>query len=842
MDGAGPTAVTAQNGAQVNNGPTTALIRSCTANGIGYTGSGWVASSYLLYAGNSTVEACTANGAQVGIYGWEAQLTATGNDLNVEKIGSYGYGILAVDPPSAPPQPFDGTMGIGGGASAKAALPLLIENNTVLFSGPDNTDTIGIEADAGYGASDLALTITGNTVSGFDYGVAVLQGASTPSVFTSAAVNGNTIAGNTTAGLYTGLTYLTVDATCNWWGDVAGPDVAGNPSPGDAVMGDALWYPWLDGDIGGAPACTGMPSVVTADPPAGVEITPCDPCLTIPVNYTNATGETVRGVSVTFELSGELELCGAGIVPTYGTGSWADGFSAGSEVTDQILDLGGGVYTVDRAILGAACGSTASGTLFTVDVTNAASVTGDATGSITVTAVTVRDCANVPLSGLPGGGADVEIDQTAPDPVTDLAASQVKAGNDGDGTTKIQLTWTPPADPDAVNIHIWRKGFGFYPEYDDLGGSVPAATTDPSGDGWTPVATVPATDTSYPDEPPTRDFWYYVAVADDGCNASGVTAPTDGTLNYHLGDVAGAVPGDNKVLTADISALGSGYGTVDGDPYYVADLDVGPTTDYSVDALPTTDNQIQFEDLMMFAINYAQVGKGAPAPTPAAFNEVTLKVLEADEQLSVEIHLAADGSLQGVSVPLRWNAAAVRPVGFDPGGLVAAQNRNGLVLSPMAGTVDAALLGAGEAGLSGEGLLAVVRFRRVGDGEPGIAPGEIIARDARNQEQVISGTVVSGAADALPRRTVLEAAYPNPFNPRTMLRFSLAQPGRVRLAVYSLSGRHVATLVDEEMAAGAHEVPWTGLDAAGVPVSSGTYLVRMVAPEVVQSQRVTLLK
>jgi hypothetical protein len=238
------------------------------------------------------------------------------------------------------------------------------------------------------------------------------------------------------------------------------------------------------------------------------------------------------------------------------------------------------------------------------------------------------------------------------------------------------------------------------------------------------------------------------------------------------------------------------------------------------------------------------VSKDVVAPKPAAFNAITLEVKQPTEKrVSVEVHMDGDGSLQGVHVPLRWNSKALRPVGMDEGTLLARQNRLSFVASAAPGEVDAAVFGTDGVGISGSGLLAVLDFEVIGQGEFGIAPGEIIARDAENLERAISGDISSGPpAERLPAATMLHPNYPNPFNPKTTISFTLSKPGAVRLSIYSLDGRLVSTLVNEEMVAGPHAMQWTGLDQNGSTVSSGTYLVRLVAPDKVQSQRITLIK
>ena len=67
---------------------------------------------------------------------------------------------------------------------------------------------------------------------------------------------------------------------------------------------------------------------------------------------------------------------------------------------------------------------------------------------------------------------------------------------------------------------------------------------------------------------------------------------------------------------------------------------------------------------------------------------------------------------------------------------------------------------------------------------------------------------------------------PNPFNPVTTIRFSLAEKGHVRVAVYDVDGRQVRVLVDEEREAGPHSLTWDGKNDAGQGLASGVYFVR----------------
>lgn len=76
---------------------------------------------------------------------------------------------------------------------------------------------------------------------------------------------------------------------------------------------------------------------------------------------------------------------------------------------------------------------------------------------------------------------------------------------------------------------------------------------------------------------------------------------------------------------------------------------------------------------------------------------------------------------------------------------------------------------------------------------------------------------------ALPLSIRLAPNHPNPFPGSTMLSFSLAKGEHVRLSVYDSQGRHIRTLVDGELNAGTHAVPWDGRDDGGRHVASGIY-------------------
>jgi len=89
----------------------------------------------------------------------------------------------------------------------------------------------------------------------------------------------------------------------------------------------------------------------------------------------------------------------------------------------------------------------------------------------------------------------------------------------------------------------------------------------------------------------------------------------------------------------------------------------------------------------------------------------------------------------------------------------------------------------------------------------------------------------------IPARLCLYPTYPNPFNPTTQIRFDLPQTQRVTLRIYNALGQEVATVVDENRAAGSYAVLWDGTNA-----STGLYFCRLEAGRFVQTRKMLLIK
>jgi hypothetical protein len=79
--------------------------------------------------------------------------------------------------------------------------------------------------------------------------------------------------------------------------------------------------------------------------------------------------------------------------------------------------------------------------------------------------------------------------------------------------------------------------------------------------------------------------------------------------------------------------------------------------------------------------------------------------------------------------------------------------------------------------------------------------------------------------------------YPNPFNPTTNISYSLKATGNVRLSVFDLLGREVATVVNGVQSVGEHQVSFNAAN-----LGSGIYFYRLQAGNTVMTKKMMLLK
>ncbi|MDP8229154.1 MAG: T9SS type A sorting domain-containing protein, partial [Candidatus Electryoneaceae bacterium] len=102
---------------------------------------------------------------------------------------------------------------------------------------------------------------------------------------------------------------------------------------------------------------------------------------------------------------------------------------------------------------------------------------------------------------------------------------------------------------------------------------------------------------------------------------------------------------------------------------------------------------------------------------------------------------------------------------------------------------------------------------------------------------VVDPNAVGETGHHLPDQVTLYPPVPNPFNSQATVRYALPTAGQVRLQVYDINGRSVATLVNRHLVAGEHSTVINGAD-----MTSGIYIVRMVAHGETCTRKILLVK
>jgi hypothetical protein len=104
-------------------------------------------------------------------------------------------------------------------------------------------------------------------------------------------------------------------------------------------------------------------------------------------------------------------------------------------------------------------------------------------------------------------------------------------------------------------------------------------------------------------------------------------------------------------------------------------------------------------------------------------------------------------------------------------------------------------------------------------------------------------TLTVGGGASGPRSVRLYASQPNPFRPKTTVRYDLFTASSVRLSVFDVTGRRVRRLVDAaSQLPGAYSVTWDGTDDRGQTLPGGMYFYRVETDRQTQTSRVARLE
>jgi len=118
-----------------------------------------------------------------------------------------------------------------------------------------------------------------------------------------------------------------------------------------------------------------------------------------------------------------------------------------------------------------------------------------------------------------------------------------------------------------------------------------------------------------------------------------------------------------------------------------------------------------------------------------------------------------------------------------------------------------------------------------------LGTGDITEYDSPTKITSVMSTAIAPDRSGLPSAYKLNQNYPNPFNPTTQITYQLKKAVTVHLSVYDITGRRVATLVDQRQSAGPHMVTFNAMHLA-----SGIYFYRLQAGNFSNTRKMILLK
>ncbi len=448
---------------------------------------------------------------------------------------------------------------------------------------------------------------------------------------------------------------------------------------------------------------------------AGLCINPARACVSLPFVFTRGESTGLRAVSVTFQLeAAKLVRCGATAAASIHPGDWAAAFP---NLAFEVIDNGGGSYTVDQVVLGQPCGIEGGGTLFTMDL---AAAGPDGAGTVSVTSVTARDCGNAPVGVLAGAPASILISSTpivvlpASLPAATIGAAYSQTFATTSGTLPITFAKTAGALPAGLaltqagllaGVPAQTGTFAFTVTATDAGGCTGAractlAVSCPA------IAIAPAllpdgaVDTEY-----AQTF-----------TASAGLAPVAFTVS------AGSLPAG---LTLSAGGLLSGTPTTSGTSVFtihVADsAGCAAENSYTLDIFATP-------PLSSVAANTAGLAISSANPCVSVPFEFTRG--ESALALGVSVTFQIDAAMLSLCTPLQPTSSV------HLGPWFAGYTNAGVQVVDLGGgayTVDAVLLGS-PCGITGSGAPFIVDLRSVaGDGLGAITVTRVHVRDCGNQ-------------------------------------------------------------------------------------------------------------
>ncbi|MBT3601503.1 MAG: T9SS type A sorting domain-containing protein [Candidatus Latescibacteria bacterium] len=295
--------------------------------------------------------------------------------------------------------------------------------------------------------------------------------------------------------------------------------------------------------------------------------------------------------------------------------------------------------------------------------------------------------------------------------------------------------------------------------------------------------------------------------------------------------------GDGEVGFPDFIMFAQAFGATTGDAKYDARFDLDSSGD------------IGFSDFITFAQAFGKpAGKITRASKIVGPNingntqiHMQTHTTNSPEEVELTVQLSEVGNVQGYGLQINYDPSVLAFSGATNAhaSQFATDQSIALLTEHKVGTLH--LSDVLQSSLNGNTDLAHLRFR-------------VIAPTATSKIEISEALVASPTGQiatlgvkqtdvrAIPNGYALNQNHPNPFNPDTIVPFSLPQTGEMHLAIYNTLGQEIRLLTSGIKEAGFHRITWDGKNQNGQILASGIYFVRLQAGSYRSVRKMMLLK
>ena len=292
---------------------------------------------------------------------------------------------------------------------------------------------------------------------------------------------------------------------------------------------------------------------------------------------------------------------------------------------------------------------------------------------------------------------------------------------------------------------------------------------------------------------------------------------------------SGDFDGDGDTDFADFFLFADHFGIGEGEPDYDAAFDLNG------------DGGVGLADFFLFADHFSASAKPvADVPPADGLLGASLEPRPRDsEVVELALRWAGEDHLRGFVAGLQYDPLVLQFAEY-----AAPNDADPLVWMQPGGNGATTLAVAltGQQPFFADPDVGSILFRRLLSRESEIRLGSMLAYVGKENRRVV-GTAPPPPVSVfpLPAEIVLEAPYPNPFNPETEFSFFLPESERVQVRVFDLLGRAVR-VYEQQLSRGFHQWRWDGKDESGTEVASGVYVIRVQVAGFDRMHKVTLLK